>query len=1106
MRCNPYVLVVLSLVFWVLQGGLEAQQMDLPWEGTFKVRDWTPYENTPSVKHWLPASVEDSGGNLILNPSFESVTSGKPTSWYVGGTSPSNCEVVVDYNSAYDQDKYARFNFMDQGETVILKQYILLPDPENLAGKRVVLSAALWFSTGCFCSKWTGGDVRTGVIWRKHPDQGFDEIQTDWTQAQGTFNDEVPSKDWVRVAAMYTVPEGAEVAEIQLRVDGYPVFDCDNFIAYCDLPYRVAFDAVAFYVEPEEVAFALNQYSQWEANDLIISWNVDAIPDGWRIEGTLSNNSDDRRALDLIFDAPACPDQDPTWHGGFTSSETVDSGLHYAAEQIDFYSNWPVHSYYPFSALEVDQQLYSISMPLDTPRVCHTSYDGGAKSHRIEFHLGLLGVSEEGYQDYSFKIDAVQLPPEWGFRQAAESYLERNAISFELDDPAPYGGTGKPTDENWGPFLLDMGARYYMTKFKPGQVYVEDITEFHPLLNSCPWMQRFPFFQEEVGKPDIQIDKLVYKDPDLPDPHDIMTTYDELWIDKVENFHPILELPVAQGVHNTIMETVRGDRLLHHGISGHGLYQLSVNMNPNIDASNGQYSNRNAAEGLEDFADERYAYYSTDPEFTFEGMETDLYMNNNRHLDFKDEHIRCTNPYGLVYGLGALAPAAWGGLSDVAFVAQLQDHLEYLESQGLGGSYLAGNLQIHGFGHYAMAMPHLDVAGFECSPWLDNDYNGAPEEQYFRRFVMHHRSMCRIYCPFNEVEHEDWIVDGDEYQIFDDLSALATFYGFYPTLVKLFAFWPFNTYITNEPGGVNEFEHLADIIAGYVPKLDLVNEAGWEPVTMAVVSNPNVWIERYGPAEEHGDVLFTVLNNRTHAILNEEASNHDLPKVKEEGVYFIVLSLNELGLTGNLVVEEKMTGATFYPDSSIHVVDLLAERDKDQLFIKGTGQDHHYPDYILGPRDLLVFKVKTSLFVNNNRIQPSAPWHTTPYFELAGKSWRDWTESGYMGDAVYVGSPDGTATAAFKWTVSEPGTYLMKAQWPDLGQLGDMAVARYAAYLDDDPNPVCECVYDQNQYHGPSRPIGNVSINEGLHIVRLVVSYAQLGGNLVADEAFLMME
>ena len=1020
----------------------------------FYVRD-----RTAGSLSWLPGSAV----NVAQNPSFED-TNLLP--WYPAGASTGTVVHVNDPATAFDGDKYLRIE-NDTGDITAVIQQVDLVALGLVPGDRVIYSGAVRLGTGYYCENWTDGEAEFRIQWF---DSVGGQISSSTVNALGVF------KEWTLMAERFEIPEGAVEAEIRLLLYEPATFDGVS----AALSYWVEFDAVGFYKELDEETLTRTSPTRWVGDNLEVTvTGLEPIANGVRIMAKLANTGTARRALDLGFFVPTLLQrgQIPTWHEGFRSAVRAESGIYTNAEPIGPNSSWPVHSYYPFSALESGGRIQSLGVPLHMPRACHTGFDADRSRHFMEFHVGLLGSAETDYADYTFAIDVVRLGSKWGFREAAQSYLDRYGDLITRPSVIDYepGAFCNPTSVLFEDYIEEMGGLYFQTM---GGSEVDDYAgRFHALLYSCPWGLRFPY-----GDPPCALDF-----------DTIMAEFDT-WLAGY-NVPARWQDQAAHGrAHSTMSTRALSSVLTSDADTQHGMYRLSTNLNPDIPLPLSGDWTHNAATGYELYATEMYK--GPTPPNTYVGVEADLYMNHNRYLDYTEDHILCDNPHGLVYGLGTLAPAAWGGLSDLLYVAEMDDHLP-----NTTGPLQAVNLQIHGFGHVALAMPYVDIAGFECSAMRYNDYCGVPEEQYFRRFVMNDRCMSRIYCPFADY-FDPYIPDGDEMRIFDELTAMAAFYGFYPTLTKLYAE---PVYFEGKIDPVNDVPLLAAEVNKYVPTLYDLNLAGGEAITLAATSHDDVWIERFGPSVDGGDAMhFTVLNNPFHTITNEE-SLPDWPPgdiAVDRDITVTIESPFDRGLRGNLTIWERLSDEYFYPGYDSGLSSFYAQGDWDGLVIQESDQTA----FTIPARDLFTFSVLSSMVVDNDKVTPVVSKDDSPHFDKTGSGWTDWEDpAGHDGEAIYTTVSTPSPSATYAWNVIEAGTYEVDAFWPDIGQA--MTAARYEIFLNGSPvgSPVD---IDQKGFFGSWQNIGSVTTTAqwpGADMVELKVTYTNPGAveALVVDAARL---
>ena len=77
----------------------------------------------------------------------------------------------------------------------------------------------------------------------------------------------------------------------------------------------------------------------------------------------------------------------------------------------------------------------------------------------------------------------------------------------------------------------------------------------------------------------------------------------------------------------------------------------------------------------------------------------------------------------------------------------------------------------------------------------------------------------------------------------------------------------------------------------YVPALRQATQAGWQPVSMVRSSDPEVWLERWGPAKQ-GEVYLTVYNS-----------------APDQRAVVLTVAAAKLGLTGRVTAADLLSDA-----------------------------------------------------------------------------------------------------------------------------------------------------------------------------------------------------
>ncbi len=140
---------------------------------------------------------------------------------------------------------------------------------------------------------------------------------------------------------------------------------------------------------------------------------------------------------------------------------------------------------------------------------------------------------------------------------------------------------------------------------------------------------------------------------------------------------------------------------------------------------------------------------------------------------------------------------------------------------------------------------YLDIIGTETD-WAATrgTYSPASDE-----VMLYYRAMCfkRPYLTLQNTEFEkfphEWV---------EKYFARCCYYGVLPSFFSHNAagavYW-------NRPELYNRDR---DLFRKYIPVIRAADEAGWEPVTLATVDAPDVWVERFGTGTT---VYFTVFNS-----------------------------------------------------------------------------------------------------------------------------------------------------------------------------------------------------------------------------------------------------
>jgi hypothetical protein len=178
---------------------------------------------------------------------------------------------------------------------------------------------------------------------------------------------------------------------------------------------------------------------------------------------------------------------------------------------------------------------------------------------------------------------------------------------------------------------------------------------------------------------------------------------------------------------------------------------------------------------------------------------------------------------------------------------------------------------------FAFLCPFFDVMGTEMN-WIGSDGSWRPASDSWMNFK---RAMCyqKPYLFLMNTRYENFPTE-----LVEKYFQRSLFYGMYPSMFSHNAsqdpYW-------RAPEFYNRDRHL---FKRYIPMIKKIAEAGWEPLTHAVINNSAVYVERFGPDAE-GNIYFTFMN--------------DSPEIQEAQ---ITIMSKELRLAVPGTVEDMISG------------------------------------------------------------------------------------------------------------------------------------------------------------------------------------------------------
>lgn len=175
---------------------------------------------------------------------------------------------------------------------------------------------------------------------------------------------------------------------------------------------------------------------QGVANNMDIDATVASHGDHLRVGGFVGSPTNTQTAFQLRVSLPLDA-QGWTWWDDPRRSRTVQAGGHY-----DYLTEWNAQqtSRYPLNTLSDGSDALSMGLPLDQPRLARAHYADGRLHYTFD-----LGVAPEtsifGGARVPFSLVLFRSPPDWGFRGALDRYTDIFPAHFQRrTDVAREGG------------------------------------------------------------------------------------------------------------------------------------------------------------------------------------------------------------------------------------------------------------------------------------------------------------------------------------------------------------------------------------------------------------------------------------------------------------------------------------------------------------------------------------------------------------------------------------------------------------------------------------------------------------------------------------------
>jgi len=573
-------------------------------------------------------------------------------------------------------------------------------------------------------------------------------------------------------------------------------------------------------------------------------------------EGKIWDTSSEDRAIVLRFQIPFGGNS-VIWWKGLREWEEVIENERYDNTQllVDNLVKEPIRtrfSRYPMSAVVAGDKGISFAVPLDEPRIFRLGYEDGFCF--VEFDFGLTQKAMKYPSQATFSFIIYKIDPDWGFRDAVSRYYQFYPHLFERR--VDRGGIIMPTgriDKIQNPEDFHILAHWEFPVYDKSYYQYNNRNGYLNLHYALPGTS----YTVRVDREDKEHQNAEYatqvveermkealQDPEAPKNILFLASVRSMIKDRDGSwpFYP------------------------HYPVYAHGGMVCPCNPDPDLFSDKGYRCPNLAYYHIfvrRTFPKRSKTFVTLIREGEEEGFRIDgvgidcmawhtleVYNHNEEHFPYAD--------YPLTFH--AKKPAIYNGISGY-------EYLKFVAEMMRGeGRFVAANLVNRV--HNPWYAPLIDIPITEISkiPQPDSICCYKRTLYYQKPFgllLLAHGS------SFEDLTEEELLTYFHQ----------STFWGFYPSFHDAQGEYgePIEYYWL-KPSLYNRDRPL---FKKFLPIIEELNEAGWEPVTYARTSNQNVFVERYGNTNR--GLYFTVWNDGdspTTFSLEIDCEKLDLSKVK----------------------------------------------------------------------------------------------------------------------------------------------------------------------------------------------------------------------------------